>query len=156
MADLALLVKAWDTAHWELGEAFKGLQDGDVWVRPHPRLLSIGENVAHLAYWEALKVGGDKAESPLREAGARYYSTNVDAEVKLDFGADALCAEHQRLHKLAKEVLLSEAKDSEDPCPYHEGATWGEVLEYQVFHVAYHTGQIYSVRHLMGHETVDN
>jgi len=25
-----------------------------------------------------------------------------------------------------------------------------------VFHVAYHTGQAYSVRHLLGHETEDN
>ena len=31
-----------DHAIWEMSEAFDGLQDGDLWVRPHPRLLSIG------------------------------------------------------------------------------------------------------------------
>ena len=34
--------------------------------------------------------------------------------------------------------------------------TYGAQLEYMVFHIAYHTGQIYSARHLLGEETVDN
>jgi hypothetical protein len=52
MANLELLIKALDTAHWELGEAFKGLSDEDVWKRPHPRLLSVGELASHIAFWE--------------------------------------------------------------------------------------------------------
>jgi hypothetical protein len=33
---------------------------------------------------------------------------------------------------------------------------YGEFLKYAVFHVSYHVGQIYSVRHLLGEETPDN
>ena len=34
--------------------------------------------------------------------------------------------------------------------------TWGESIRYTIFHVAYHTGQIYTARHLLGEETPDN
>ena len=42
MASLDLVLKALDTAMWEMGEAFKGLPDANVWRRAHPRLLSVG------------------------------------------------------------------------------------------------------------------
>jgi len=34
--------------------------------------------------------------------------------------------------------------------------TYGAFLTYAAFHVAYQTGQMYSVRHLLGEETPDN
>ena len=54
MANLDLLVKAWDTAHWEFTQVFEGLADEDVWRRPDPRILSVGELAGHIAYWEAV------------------------------------------------------------------------------------------------------
>ena len=39
-------------------------------------------------------------------------------------------------------------------CP--TGFTYGEYLKYAVFHISYHTGQMFSVRHLLGEETPDN
>lgn len=156
MASLDLLVKALDSAHWELSEAFKSLPDDDVWTRPHPRLLSVGEVAAHIAYWEARSFFGEDFESPLAAAAARYYSTNVAEPFSLPMGADAVLAEVGRVHEAGKAAFAANPHDSEEPNPNRGDWTWGFTLEYQGFHVAYHTGQIYSVRHLLGHATVDN
>lgn len=156
MANLDLLVKALDTSVWELGEAFKGLEDKDVWVRPHPRLLSIGEIAAHLAYWEAHSFFGEGYQSPLIEHAARYYTSNVVEPVEKPMGAEEVYAEIKRIHEEGKAWFLANPQDSDAPSPHREGWTWGSMLEYQAFHFGYHTGQIYSIRHLMGHETEDN
>lgn len=156
MASLDLLLRAMDTAIWEMGEGFKGLADEDVWVRPHPRLLSIGEIAAHVAYGEVQWLHAEGTDSPLVTAAASYYLTNIEAPFQLDLGADAVYAEVKRVHELIKATFLAAPRDSEDPNPAREGMTWGFAVEYQVFHIAYHTGQIYSVRHLMGHQTQDN
>lgn len=156
MANLDLLLKALDTAIWEMGEGFKGLKDEDVWVRVHPRLLSIGEIAAHVAYGECQWLPTEGVESPLVTGAASYYTSNVEAPFQLNLGAEAVYAEVKRVHEQCKAAFLASPKDSEDSNPAREGLTWGMAMEYQVFHVAYHTGQIYSVRHLMGHETQDN
>lgn len=154
MASLAPFLKALDDALWEMGEAFKGLPDADVWRRADPRLLSVGELAAHVAYWEAQAFFGDAPpESPLVTPAARYYTSNSKEPFALDLDADAVLEEVRRVHVLCKSVSIP---DSEEPCPHREGWTWGYALEYQAFHVAYHTGQMYSVRHLLGHETPDN
>ena len=155
MASLDLLVQALDHALWEMGEGFKGLPDADVWKRPHPRLLSVGELAAHVAYGEAQAILGG-FESPLIVKNAEYYPHTLAVPLDLPLGADAVYAEVQRVHDACKAALVAEPHDSEDRNPQREGWTWGYVLEYMAFHVAYHTGQIYSVRHLLGHETVDN
>lgn len=157
MANLDILVKALDTAIWEMGEAFKGLEDADVWRRAHPRLLSIGELAAHVAYWEAYSFfGKDKIEGPLIQGAAHYYTVNADEPLELDMGAEAVYKEVQRIHELCKAEFTANPHDSEEPNPNREGWPWGTTLEYQAFHIAYHTGQMYSVRHLFGHTTVDN
>lgn len=156
MANLDLLVKALDSAMWELSEAFKGLPDADVWRRPDPRLLSVGELAGHIAYGEAQSFLGEGFDSPLAGPGFSYYAANVADPVSLSMGAEEVLAEVRRVHEACKAAILAEPRDTEEPSPFREGWTWGYVLEYQGFHVAYHTGQIYSVRHLLGHETVDN
>jgi uncharacterized damage-inducible protein DinB len=62
-------------------------------------------------------------------------------------------AEVLRVHDLAKSFVVD--KKIADPYP-GQWQTWGNLLQYQAFHVAYHTGQAYSARHLLGHETEDN
>ena len=57
MADIETLIDAWDEAHREFAIALEGLDDKDLWVRPHPRLLSIGELAAHIAATEARAAG---------------------------------------------------------------------------------------------------
>jgi hypothetical protein len=156
MADIDVLLKALDHAQWELSEAFAGLPDADVWKRPHPRLLSVGELAAHIAHWEAQSFFGDSFESPLTAGGAHYYKKTVDAPFEKPMTAEQVVAEVKRVHEACKAEFAANPHDAEEPNPHREGWKWGYTIEYQAFHVAYHAGQIYSVRHLLGHETNDN
>lgn len=163
MSTLATLIEAWDEGHREFAIALGGLPDDDLWKRAHPRLLSVGELAAHVAYWQAVWVlgaGNDKPDldhlpikSPLVNHAFRYYTTSVDHPAQLDLVTAQVLEEVERVHKAAKAAVADKGKD--DPYPGQWG-TWGNLVQYQVFHVAYHTGQAYSVRHLMGHETEDN
>lgn len=163
MSTLTPLIEAWDEAHREFAIALGGLPDGDLWKRAHPRLLSVGELAGHVAYWQAvwtLGEGSDKPDlaqlplqSPLLDHAFRYYTTHVDSAVELKIGTAKVLAEVERVHEAAKAALADKGKD--DKCPSQWG-TWGNLVQYQVFHVAYHTGQAYSVRHLLGHETENN
>lgn len=150
------LIEALGQSVWEMGEAFKGLPDADVWSRPHPRLLSVGELAAHAAYWEAKTFLPDDFQNPLVSYGARYYSVTVDEPVKLDLGAESVWAEVQKVHAACMAGLLALDPDPAAQNPHREGWTWKYCLQYQAFHFAYHAGQMYSVRHLMGHTTEDN
>lgn len=156
MAEREILLKALDAAHWELSEALQGLADDDVWTRADPRLLSVGEQLAHIAYWEAKAFLGEDFESPLIREQARYYTSNVDEPLRSPLSADAAAGEVKRVHESTKAAFLTASPDLSAQNPHREGWTWEDTLIYQAFHVAYHTGQIYSVRHLLGHETVDN
>lgn len=150
-------IKALDSAHWELGEAFQGLEDADVWRRPHPRLLSIGELAAHVAYGEAAAfLGEDRVRGALAAPAARYYTANIEEPFTLALGAEEVLAEVRRVHQRCKDAFESVSPDMAQPNPHREGWSWGYTLEYQAFHVAYHTGQVVSVRHLLGHATPDN
>lgn len=143
-------------AIFELGEAFKGLPDGDVWTRPDPRLLSVGELAAHVVYGEVDTFFGDHFESPLFTSMARYYTSHAGHPFALPMTADEVLAEVVRVHEACKASISANPPSAESPNPFRQGWTWGFALEYQAFHIAYHTGQMYSVRHLLGHETVDN
>lgn len=157
MSNLDVLMKSLNTAVWELSEAFKGLPDSDVWVRPHPNLLSIGEISCHLVYWESMTFLGPSSEgSPLALDSASYYTSNKDAAFQLQWGAEAVIQELNTVHDRCKAAYESLKPNEQDQNPYRKGWTWENSIEYQAFHFAYHTGQIFSVRHLMGHETVDN
>jgi uncharacterized damage-inducible protein DinB len=168
VADLNQLIKTWDEAFWELSEAFRGLPDEDVWRRPHDRLLSIGEVAGHIVYSEAVRLTGPGADlhpdlaavpvkSPLIIAAFSYYPRSVESPIQLNLTALEVAAEVQRVHQEVKAHVLEIERDSEDPLPRYGGmSTWGANLRYMVFHVAYHTGQIYSARHFLGHETPDN
>jgi len=158
MANLDLLLKALDSAVWEMGEGFKVLPDEDVWQRPHPRLLSVGEVAVHVAYWEAQSFLGEGFDSPLVQAETPYYSSSVDKPIALALTGDQVYAEVKRVHEACKAAFLADPHDSEElnAKRAENQWTWGATLEYQVFHFGYHTGQIYSARHLLGHETIDN
>lgn len=167
MAKLDQLIKAWDDAHWEFSLVFEGLADEDVWKRPHPRLLSIGEIAGHVAFWDAVRTADPEPEpkedlsqipikSPLLNAGFRYYTTNVEAPLALELGAQEVANELKRIHEEAKASVTKVERDSEDPVGGLYQGTWGESLQYMGFHAAYHCGQAYSVRHFFGHETTDN
>src|SRR6185503_6624472 len=163
MSTLAPLIEAWDEGHREFSIAMGDFPDDDLWKRPHPRLLSVGELAGHIAYWQAVWTmggGNDRPDleqlsvkSPLLSHAFRYYTTNVDQIFQVDLTAKQVLEEVERIHEVAKAVVVSKEKDEKFPGQW---GTWGNFVQYQVFHVAYHTGQVYSVRHLLGHETEDN
>jgi len=166
MADIETLIDAWDEAHREFAIALEGLDDKDLWVRPHPRLLSIGELAAHIAYWEGVKSSGlgPKADlekldikSPLIDQVARYYTTNIGEPMQSMLGTKEVLAEVKRIHEHWKAAVAQLNPDGDDPVAgFPAPWTWGAILQYAAFHVAYHTGQAYSVRHIFGHQTEDN
>lgn len=153
--------------YFELTEAFKGLADENVWKRPAPELLSVGELAGHIAFGEATRLAGnglDPAEcrisSPLIDRRFRYYPETLatpPSEQHLTMTAEQVCQELLRVHdeSLSHFKALNPDPDTQIPgC--QTGFTYAEFLEYAVFHVSYHTGQMYSVRHLLGEETPDN
>jgi uncharacterized damage-inducible protein DinB len=148
-------LKPMDSAIWEMSEALVGLRDENLWVRPHPRLLSVGELAAHVAYGEIRWLHPNLA-SPFNREDIGYYLTSVNQPLKLELGTEALYAEVKRVHEECKALVLSTRPDLGAKHPERDDWTWGYSLEYMAFHIAYHTGQMYSVRHLMGHETANN
>ena len=163
MSALALLIGAWDEGHREFAIALGGLADDELWKRPHPGLLSVGELAGHIAYWQAVWVmgGGNHhpdltslpVRSPLVDDGFRYYTSSVDRPFAVELGTSQVLEEVARVHEAANSFVSGFGKDDAYPGQW---GTWGNLVQYQAFHVAYHTGQAYSVRHLLGHETEDN
>jgi uncharacterized damage-inducible protein DinB len=156
MSETDRLLESLAQAHWELGEALTGLPDADVWRRADPRLLSVGEIVSHIAYGEVDAFLGGQFETPLRTEAVRYYPYTVEAPVSTGMGAEALVAELARVHEACIAAFRAANPSLESKNPYRTEWTWAYILQYMAFHVAYHAGQIYCVRHLLGHQTVDN
>ena len=69
--------------------------------------------------------------------------------------ATQVLGELQRVHEESMAGLKALNPDLQAKAP-HWGSNYGDLLKYIVFHIAYHTGQMYSVRHLLGEETPDN
>lgn len=155
MERISALIEAWDEAHWEFTLAFEGLSDEDLWRRPHAHLLSVGELAGHVALHEARLVSHETVDSPLVDERFDYYNDHSRNPVQLDLTVNQVLDELKRIHEAAKEGV-GQVKDFQEVVPWRDDATWYQALQYRLFHVAYHCGQAYSVRHLLGHETTDN
>ena len=71
--------------------------------------------------------------------------------------AKQVCAEFVRVHEESVAVLKARQPDMDSAPPgWSPNQTYREILKYAAFHVAYHTGQMYSVRHLLGDTPPDN
>jgi len=160
-------LKLLELGYYEVQFAFEGLADEHVWKRPAPGLLSVGELAGHMAFWEAVRLAGNgpdpaqcRLSSPLIDPRFRYYPATLatpPSEQHLAMTADQVYRELLRVHQeaVAQFHALNPDPDTRIPgCP--TGFTYREYLEYAVFHISYHTGQMYSVRHLLGEETPDN
>ena len=161
-----------DLGYFEVTEAFKGLADENVWKRPTEGLLSIGELAGHIAYWDAVRLAGEGGEEPLPDLAKcrvssllidhrfRYYTTTLatpPSEQHLAMTAEQVCSELLRVHEELVAHLRVLNPDLEAGAPgWASNQTYSEFLRYATFHVAYHTGQMYSARHLLGEETPDN
>lgn len=161
-----------ELGYYEVPFAFEGLRDKNVWKRPSPGLLSVGELAGHIAYWEAGKLagaGGEKGHpdltmcrvsSLLIDPRFGYFPTTLTtppSEQHLAMTAKQVGDELLRVHQETTESLKALNPDLSSGVPgYSLNHTYEEVLKYAVFHVSYHTGQMYSARHLLGEETPDN
>jgi hypothetical protein len=167
------LLCALDVGYFEVTEAFRGLAAGDLWKRPAEGLLSVGEQAGHIAYWEAVRLAGEgkdgtwqpdlskcRVSSPLIDDRFAYYPitlANPPSAEHLAMTADQVCRELLRVHEEAVAHFRALNPDPDSPAPgWPPDRTYRVFLEYLVFHVGYHTGQIYTVRHLLGEETPDN
>ncbi|MBC8135940.1 MAG: DUF664 domain-containing protein [Fibrella sp.] len=171
-----------DMEYFEIGEAFKGLTDENVWKRPADSMLSVGEIAGHICYWEASRLAGGggnldehvatdtdacRVSSPLIDSRFAYYPKTLassPSEEHLAMTANDVFRELMRVHTESVAIFRESNPDldsdatgwSSGATGWPEGMTHKDILKYLVFHVAYHTGQIYSVRHLLGEKTVDN
>ncbi|MEP6754267.1 MAG: DinB family protein [Chthonomonadales bacterium] len=157
-----------DGGYFEIGEAFKGLANENVWKRPAEGLLSVGEIAGHIAYWEALRFAGEgedlascRVSSPLIDVRFRYYTSSITtspSDKHLAMTAQQVYQELLRVHteSVACIKALNPDMESTPTGQLPGGFTYGSQFEYMVFHIGYHTGQMYSVRHLLGEKTPDN
>src|SRR5438105_11820658 len=155
-----------ELGYYEAKFAFEGLADENVWKRAAPGLLSVGELAGHHAYWEAVRLAGDGEDlakcgvkSPLIDTRFRYYPLTIatpPSEQHLAMTAEQVCNELLRVHGEAVAHFKALNPDPDTRIPGEPHFTYGEYLKYAVFHLAYHTGQMYSVRHLLGEEPPDN
>ena len=161
MSFLASQSQAWDSGFWEFSLVFEEMEDADLWVRPHENLLSVGEIACHVVYslvTYANKIGADtELTSTLSVKHASYYLHNIGTPIQLALGVADVAAEVDRIQRAVKAVFLASAAERDEPLAFDgPGRTFGEFADYMVFHIAYHTGQAFSVRHIMGHKTNDN
>jgi hypothetical protein len=167
MQMLETYLKILELDFFEVTEAFGGLADENVWKRPASALLSVGELAGHIAYWEAIRFAGEgqdvakcKVQGPLIDKRFAYYPTTLAAQPgpeHLALGAEAVCKELLRVHAETMKHLRGLNPALEGAVPgWSAHWTYEESLKYTIFHVAYHTGQMYSVRHLLGEVTADN
>ncbi len=175
-----VLLKVLDQGYYEVKEAFDGLADENVWKRPANGLLSVGELAGHVAYWEAVRLSGEGGEpetdangisllpdlakcrvsSVLIDPRFGYYTTTIatsPSDEHLAMTAQQVCTELLWVHQESVAHFKARNPDLESPVPgWPPNWTYGAFLEYLMFHIGYHTGQMYSVRHLLGEETPDN
>jgi len=164
---MEIYLRLLEQAYFEIGEAFKDLNDANVWKRPAEGVLSIGEIAGHMTYWESIRLAGEgedvtkcKVTSPLIDARFRYLSDTLKSSPSEQHLAMTAAQVHDEMQRVHKEVLVhfqALNPNLDGPVPGLAAFwTYRSSLEYLIFHVAYHTGQIYLTRHLLGETTPDN
>jgi hypothetical protein len=158
-----------DLGYFEAPFAFEGLADENVWKRPAEGLLSVGELAGHIAYWLAARLAGggprpDWEKCPIKslllDDRFRYYTGTLEtapSEEHLAMTAQQVSDELVRVYQESVARFKALEPDPKSVIPgWEDGNTYDEAIKYSAFHVSYHTGQMYSVRHLLGDTTTDN
>lgn len=151
------LFAAWDEAHVDIQTALTGTPNVDLWTRPHPRLLSVGELAGHVAYWEVVNVFEPLARPASFLFDPRFAELNPNSQpAEFDLTTEQLTAELARLHGLAVQELQHLNPTANQPVHFRPEVSWKWRVTSMVIHAAYHAGQIYSARHALGHDTPEN
>ena len=169
---LAHYLEMIELGYFEVQFAFEGLADENVWKRPAAGVASVGEMAAHVAYWEAVRFAGDGGngpepdlakcaiKSPLLDHRFRYITNMIEtppSEQHRAMSAKQVYSELVRIHQETMAHLKEKNPDVEAPIPgYPPHNTYKEWLKYAAFHISYHTGEMFLVRHLLGETTPDN
>ena len=155
--------------YFETDLAFGGLAEPNVHRRPGPGLLSVSEHVAHVARSEASIINrylfGQPAEEwadcLFREKLFGWPPTMLERPVHPELAQmsgkevmDEYLLQHSRCYALAKTLTMRPDHVFSDD--WERVKTLRDRLRIAAYHVAYHTGQIYSARHALGEETPEN
>jgi len=167
--EVRTLVEAWHWMYFEVDLVFEGIQPENLHRRPSPNLLSVSEHCAHLVRSEASIVERylfgrppeQWADSLMRRTVFGWPPTMLESPVEPELARlnlaevkDGLMHEHGRCLQAARSLALPVGHRFEDDwarCP-----TVADRLRIAAYHVAYHMGQIYSARHMLGEETPEN
>lgn len=161
------LIEAWHESYRDLEDALSGVSFENLHKRLGANTISISEQVAHIASTEAQIVlqyiaGRDMNESnsPIVHEDLVYppnFSGDPIRSNLIVMNLDDLSSELTRVHERCYEAI----RDLELPADYVFDDDWSDTplrerLQYAAYHVAYHTGQIFLTRHILGEETPDN
>ena len=160
-----------DMGYFEASCAFEGLKDENVWRRPASGLMSVGEIAGHVAYWQAVQLAGENGDPLPDPSRCQVASPLIDRAYAVPSSAVLLPLAQQNLHMTTSQVWdeLSRVHQQSvaylrelNPNPMSQAPTWspkhtyGWLVEYAAFHVAYHVGQIVTVRQLLGDPAPEN
>ena len=161
------LIEAWDNSYRDVEEALGGIDPDHLHIRPAPGTIAISELIAHIASTEAQIVVQyivghrmDSCNSPIVQEDLVYPPRFSGEPIRASLSSLSLSelkSELEQVHHLCYEAI----KDLELPTEHVFDDDWadtplGERLEYAAYHVAYHIGQIFLTRHMLGEETPDN
>lgn len=168
-AEVSHLIETWHWMYFETDLLFEGLSEANLHRRPGPSLLAVSEHVAHVVRSEASIVNRylfgqpeeQWADCLMRQKPFGWPPTLLESPV--DSGLQSLTVaevkaeylrNHERCYRLAQTLDL--APDFAFDDDWDRVRTVRDRLRIAAYHVAYHCGQIYSARHLLGEETPEN
>ncbi len=163
------LIETWHWMYFETDLVLGGIAEEHLHQRPGPNLLAISEHLAHVARSEGSIICrfllGQPPEawqtSVLTRDVFGWPPTMLERPVDPDLASlplAELTAEYLNLHERCYRAALA----LELPGDHAFDDAWDRVitvrdrLRIAAYHVAYHCGQIYSVRHMLGEDTPEN
>lgn len=169
MSETGHLIESWHWMYFETDLVFGGLSEENLHRRPGPGLMAISEHAAHVARSEASIVdrylfGRDPeawADCLFRRPEFGWPPTLLEQPVHPDLARmsvrevmEEYLGQHARCYELAHKLELPVEHLFEDD--WERCRTVRDRLRIAAYHVAYHAGQIYATRHMLGEETPDN
>ncbi|MBX3097915.1 MAG: DUF664 domain-containing protein [Fimbriimonadaceae bacterium] len=163
------LIEAWHWMYFETDLVLGDVKEENLHRRPAPNLLSISEHLAHVSRSEASifcrYIAGQPDEEwqtsvmtkPIFGWPPTMLEHPVDTELT-EFDLPSITGEYLRLHehcyRVAQTIELGPDHRFDDS--WERIKTLRDRLRIAAYHVAYHAGQIYTVRHLLGEDTPEN